>query len=556
MFIDDIISGNFNKYSKYEFRKLYKEHFNEIKEINFFKDIFEKIRTDESKSIFKYLNDEYHKCLNCDNLAIRKFCCHQCACDYNNSHRTLEMKMKMIEKRKQTNLRKYGCEYPQQSEIVKSKMKQTNLERYGCEYTTQSEQMKQKAKQTNLKKYGCENARQSEIVSQKIKQTNLKKYGCEYGFQSSEIKEKIKQTNLEKYGIENITYKNFKNLDLYNEEYIKNNFVKNGLFLAKEFSEFYNCSFENGIKFKKRFGISEHSKIESTNLKGYSETEKELVKFIKSLTDKQVIENDRNLLNPLELDIVLPDFKLAIEYDGIYWHSNIFKERDYHLNKTKKCLEKGYTLFTIFDSDDLDIWKSIISNKLGLNEKIYARKCIIKELEYKEVKDFLIENHLQCACPSKINLGLFYNEELVEVMTFGKSRFNKKYDYELLRLCTKKYFNVIGGVSKLFKYFTRKYKGSIISYANRRFSNGNIYKQLGLEFINETTPNYFYLVNHKLESRIKFQKHKLKNILSNFDEKLTEQENMSNNGFKWIYDCGNFTFGTGKMCEIEDRMSM
>ena len=318
------------------------------------------------------------------------------------------------------------------------------------------------------------------------------------------------------------------------------------MFLAKEFSEFYNCSFDNAIKFKKRFGISEPSKIETSNLKGYSETEKELVGFIKSLTNKQVIENDRNLLNPLELDIVLPDFKLAIEYDGIYWHSNIFKERGYHLDKTKKCLEKGYTLFTIFETDDLDIWKSMISNKLGLNAKIYARKCLIKELEYKEIKDFLIENHLQGVCPSKINLGLFYNDELVQVMTFGKSRFNKKYDYELLRLCSKKFYSVIGGASKLFKYFTQKYKGSIISYANRRFSNGNIYKQLGLEFINETAPNYFYLVNHKLETRIKFQKHKLKNILSNFDEKLTEQENMSNNGFKWIYDCGNFTFGRVK----------
>jgi len=543
MFIDDILNENFKKYSKYEFGKFYKKYFNELKELDFFKDIFEKIKTNESKYVFKYLNNEYHKCLNCDNLAIRKFCCHQCACEYNNSHRTPEMKQKIIEKTKQTNLERYGCEYSSQSEIVKTKMKQTNLERYGCEYSTQSEQMKQKSRQTNLERYGCENARQSKIINEKIKQTNLERYGCEYGFQNNEIKEKIKQAFLEKYGVDNITYKNFKNFDLYNEEYIRKNFIKDGLFLSKEFSEFYNCTFENSFKFKNKFGIKEPSKIELKDFVGRSENEKEIVRYIKSLTNKQVVENDRNLLTPLELDIVLPDFNLAIEYNGIYWHSNIFKDKNYHLNKTKKCLEKGYTLFTIFETDDLDIWKSMISSKLGLNTKIYARKCFIKELEYKEVKDFLINNHLQGTCPSKINLGLFYNDELVEVMTFGKPRFNKNYDYELLRLCTKKYFNVIGGASKLFKYFTQKYNGSVISYANRRFSNGNIYKQLGLKFIQETTPNYFYLVNHMLESRIKYQKHKLKNILSNFDEQLTEQENMSNNGFKWIYDCGNLIFG-------------
>ena len=132
----------------------------------------------------------------------------------------------------------------------------------------------------------------------------------------------------------------------------------------------------------------------------------------------------------------------------------------------------------------------MISNKLKLNTKIPARKCQIKELKYKEVRNFLDENHLQGACTSKINLGLFYNDELVEVMTFSKPRFNRNYDFELLRLCTKKYISVIGGASKLFKYFTSKNPGSIISYANRRFSNGNIYRQLGFKELKASNPNH------------------------------------------------------------------
>lgn len=144
---------------------------------------------------------------------------------------------------------------------------------------------------------------------------------------------------------------------------------------------------------------------------------------------------------------------------------------------------------------------------------------------------------------SKINLGLFYNDELVEVMTFDESRFNKNYEYELIRLCTLKYCSVIGGASKLFKYFLDNYDPkSIISYANRRFSKGSIYKTLGFEFVENTKPNYFYFKDLKLLSRHNFQKHKLKEKLEFFDPSLSENVNMMLNGYRIIYDCGNMKF--------------
>ena len=127
-------------------------------------------------------------------------------------------------------------------------------------------------------------------------------------------------------------------------------------------------------------------------------------------------------------------------------------------------------------------------------------------------------------------------------MIFGKPRFNKKYDYELIRFCSKMNINVVGAASKLFKHFKINYNGSIISYANRRFSNGNLYETLGFTKIDETKPNYFYIKGKTLLSRNKCQKHKLKNLLDNFDENLSEHENMLNNGYLKVYDCGNLVF--------------
>lgn len=383
----------------------------------------------------------------------------------------------------------------------------------------------------------CSNSNHSDASIKKQRENSIKTMHERYNghYSSTEgFREKIKAHYNKKYPNEYRPecFENFENL---NREFVLNNFVENNRFLAKDMQRYFNCSISFIDKFKKQNNILVENKREFSK----SKIQDGLFDWI-PLENK--VSNTRGIIRPYELDIYLPDFKLAIEYNGSYWHSEGRKEKEYHLKKTNLCNEKGIQLLHIFDFDDLDIWKSMISNKLGLNEKIYARKCIIKELEYKEIKDFLKINHLQGACPSKINLGLFYENELVQVMTFGKPRFNKKYNYELLRLCTKKYFNAIGGASKLFKYFTQKYKGSIISYANRRFSNGNIYKQLGFKELNKTEPNYWYTKEDKILSRYQCQKHKLNSLLEVFNPELSESENMTNNGYFRIYDCGNIVY--------------
>ena len=280
------------------------------------------------------------------------------------------------------------------------------------------------------------------------------------------------------------------------------------------------------------------------------------------------VYNDRELIKPLEIDILIPDFKFGIEHNGLYFHSygkNSWGALDnYHLlnknkhpEKTIKMEEQGYQLFHIredhlLDEKKKDIWKSVLLNKCGFSNKIHARKLKVVDLSnYNDfVKEFLEDNHLQGSCPASIKLGLQDPETgiIYSVMTFGKSRFNKNIEYELLRFCNAKFFNVRGAASKLLKAFETDYKpNSIISYANRNWSMGNLYKQLGFEYSHTTEPNYFYIDNNlKIISRIQVQKHKLKEFLETknqiFDNNLSERDNMINNGYRIYYDTGNLVY--------------
>ena len=291
---------------------------------------------------------------------------------------------------------------------------------------------------------------------------------------------------------------------------------------------------------KKRLGLQNYSFIIGKS----SKAESDLFEWIPTETK---IWHDRKILCGKELDIVLPIQKLAIEYDGLYYHSTASgKDKNYHVNKLDNTTTQGYQLFNIFEKiDDLDIWKSMILNKLRQSRRIYARKCEVRRVDYHDIREFLAENHLQGAVTSPINYALYYEGELVEVMTFKRPRFTKDYDFELLRLCTKKGSTVVGGASKLFSAFRREYPtASVISYANRRWSRGDVYRQLGFDLLKVSAPNYWYVRGDEVISRYQAQKHKLPQLLGEgFDPELSESENMLRAGFERIYDCGNLVFG-------------
>jgi hypothetical protein len=273
-----------------------------------------------------------------------------------------------------------------------------------------------------------------------------------------------------------------------------------------------------------------------------SQGETEIRKYVESLGAK-VISNTRDILGDLELDIWCPDLSLAIEYNGVYWHSDQHKSTDYHVTKMLRCRELGIRLIQIFE----DEWKSkptIIKNRLavifGRALRTSARKCEIVELDSCMYREFCEQHHLQGYAAATHKLGLTYQGTLVAVMSFSRSRYTDS-GYELIRYCSSG--TVIGGASRLFKYFVTKHDpDQIISYANRCWSDGGLYLKLGFSDVTADPCNtgYWYVKNNTRYHRSSFTKSAL--VKAGYDTNLTEAKIMNDLGYLRIYDAGNYKF--------------
>jgi transposase len=254
--------------------------------------------------------------------------------------------------------------------------------------------------------------------------------------------------------------------------------------------------------------------------------------------------SNRTIINPYELDIVCHDKKLAIEYCGLYWHSesNGSKSRDYHLKKLESCQAKGYDLITIFESDPIAKVLASIKRKVGTVTKVHGRQCAITQLDSKTASKFNNDNHIHGHHGGSVNLGLYHQDELLMVLTMGKSRFNKSIEWECVRMTVRDGYTVNGGASKLFKHFIRSWNpSSIITYADRRFGEGTVYEKCGFKRVENTGANYWYLKPSNtlvIHSRVAFQKHKLKDLPA-YDSSMTEWQIMQASGYDRIWDCGN-----------------
>lgn len=314
----------------------------------------------------------------------------------------------------------------------------------------------------------------------------------------------------------------------------------------------------NTLKQKQKMSTSAISrrKREGTYyVKGASKSEKKLADFVEGL-GFDIIRSDRQTLINRELDIYIPSKKIAIEYNGSRFHSEEFKkDKRVHLKKTEACSELGIRLVHIWEPDYYhtpEIIQGIIKHILGKTERvIYGRQTTVKEIDNRTAVEFLHKNHLQGSSISKVRLGLFFKNELVSVMTFSSlrratGRVSKEGSYELIRYSSLLGTQVVGGASKLFKQFIKQYNPTyILSYANRDWSDGNLYNQLGMEFKGHTPPGYFYVKSRYRYSRFEFQKHKL--VEQGKDPNKTEYEIMLEDGYARVWDCGNFIFEYNKV---------
>lgn len=487
----------------------------------------------------------------------------------------------VMDKRKKTCISKYGTEYAVKNSIVKNKIEATNISKYGCKYVFGSNEIKSKIKNTNIAKYGCSNVFGSKDIIDKSKNTMLSKYGVTHNTKSINVIENRRSNNIKKYGCDspsqlqsvknktsNTCIKKYGKRSVGNVKEIRDKIIETR---HKNFFESLVSSDRLCNLVKPMFTIDEYSGVNSeyswlcmkcnnvftdniadgkiprcnicNNLVGESLGEIELYEFVKQYLP-DTIKNDRTILSGKELDIYTPSKMVAIEFDGLYWHSefNGRKNKNYHLDKTNECLSKNIQLIHVFEDEWLDkkeIVKSIISSKLGvITNRIFARNCKINNVPSIDAKSFLDSNHIQGFINGK-QLGLYYKDKLVSIITYGKPRFNKRYDIEILRFCNELNTVVVGGLSKLLSHIG---KGSIISYADRRYSSGNSYLKCGFTNIGESKPSYYYIEGLRRYNRINFQKHKLCDKLNIYDENVTEWENMLNNGYDRIWDCGNYIY--------------
>lgn len=288
-----------------------------------------------------------------------------------------------------------------------------------------------------------------------------------------------------------------------------------------------------------------------TKIPWRSTEEQDLLEYCQQLRpDVTWLSNDKTLIAPFEIDIYSPELNFAIEYNGLYWHSQYYgnKPPSYHQMKKVKAQQNGAHLITIFPTDDMDKVKRLIRHKITKPEqKIYARNTKVIEITGKMAKEYHDTYHIHNFFPSKVHLALIHDNTIVQILSMSHTRYNQKYQWECSRNTIGE-IAVVGGTSKLMKHFIRQYEPkSIITYSDLRFGDGDVYYKCGFKRQKNTKPNYWYFFNPypiKLYSRIKFQKHKLKGLYENgtlekYDPTLSEWENMIANKYDRVHDCGN-----------------
>lgn len=438
---------------------------------------------------------------------------------------------------KSTNIKKIGCEWPTQNNKIKSKIKDSILEKYGVTNVFQNEDIKLKIKKSFIEKYNVDNYSKTDESKNKIKETCNLKYGS-YSYLGSE-KRKI---DFNKKNILNLTNK----LLQFNCQLLE--FDKT-IKLNKVCIKCNNCNTESilpisSFNLRLRNNITPCLTCEQPYKNGDPTiAQKEVLEYIKSIYTGDILQNyGKN--NPMifdrkEVDLYLKDKNIAIEFNGLYWHSEKYKDKNYHINKKKLVENKNIKLIQIWSDDwylKQDIIKSRLKNLLGKNEFVYgAREFKLQKIEDLEsIKNFLNENHLQGFSNASVYYGLVKNNEIFSLASFKKN----KDKYELKRFATKQNYTIKGALPRFIKYFYSEFPNSkLYTYSDLDWSplENSIYEKIGFKKIKTTVPSYFWIINGVKIHRQQFMKHKLIDIQQN----ETESDYMHKKGYFRLFNCGN-----------------
>ena len=470
----------------------------------------------------------------------------------------------IIDKTKQSNIEKYGVDNPSKSEEVKNKIKQTNQERYGVDSTLELREIQDRIKQTTIEKYGVDHNFKSKKIRNNIKEVFIDRYGVDNPFKSKEVKNKIKQTSMDKYGVDNPskskeiidkikkshtdrygTFFNRKHISKENIDILedKDKLVYNiTLYGINILSKNMNCDKTTIYRYIKKHGI-----LYDKNRSSYEiEIENWLIEQKISFQS-----NSRSIISPLELDFYLSDYNIAIEFNGLYWHSDLFKNKNYHLDKYLTCKEKGIRLISINE----DIWiknsnliKSKILNIIGKSEKgLPARKLFVCSIDNRTANQFCEKYHIQGKTGRQMiySCGAFDKENnLIGIMIFNEQR--KTGEVELIRFCTDGKIHC-GLFSKMLKFSINENNfNKIISFADLRYSEGNLYEKTGFKKLCQIKPDYMYIRDDKSFHKNNFSKSSLKKkklfISDDYVNKHTEKELTEELGYHKLYDIGKIKY--------------
>jgi len=497
------------------------------------------------------------ECQECKNIFStefkhrdKKFCNRKC-------YFSFSKKNKLIGKKKDDSVREKriclqcGNEFTERIKYERKICSQECRDIWNSNPANKEERIK-KSKDALLEKYGVDSLYKLEEFQKKSKENFYKKYDVDHPMLVPLFKQKLKDKVRKNHLLDLIPKLEVNNLKLL-EEYTLNkngNTSKPYSFQCLKCNNIFTSTLLGSGKIpicRKCYPITKNSKLE------------EIIKDFLNNNGIKHIDNNRTILNGCEIDIYVPEFNLGIEVNGNYFHSELNGEKDkkYHLNKTIISNDKNIKLIQIFEDEILqkkEITLSRLSSLLNINSKIYGRKCIIREVSKKTSKDFLNKNHIQGDSIDMFRYGLYYNDVLVSLMTFGFKRNvlgNKEKtidEYELVRFCNIKQTNVIGGFSKLLNFFIKsKLPKKIITYADIRWSGINpektVYFKNNFKFIESTPPNYWYVdTKNFMRRHHRFTYRKDVLVKEGFSKDKTEWEIMKEKKFDRIWDCGSMKF--------------